>query len=172
MSHTSVRGPKLGAETWLLPPGLIASNPKSHSWVQLATDVCVAPEDRLTSRASHPQGALPGGDDTLEFMGFCHSRVIYSVGELVRGHVSTHGVEDFWSLLKCTYTDRFHYLRDEHPHPCIDNAPGSTTAGTFATCAPWQTPRHRRASAASPTVCRPVPRKPGVRSAPSAALLT
>ena len=46
--------------------------------------------------------------DPLAAMGFKHARVIHSIGEHVRGSVSTNGVENYWSLLKRTYLGTYH----------------------------------------------------------------
>ena len=58
--------------------------------------------------------------DPLEALGFRHARVIHSVGEYVRGHVSTNGVENYWSLLKRAYIGTFHYMSDDHLHRYIE----------------------------------------------------
>ena len=58
--------------------------------------------------------------DPLTAMGFKHARVIHSVGEYVRGSVSTNGVENYWSLLKRTYIGTYHYMSDDHLHRYID----------------------------------------------------
>ena len=58
--------------------------------------------------------------DPLAAMGFRHARVIHSVGEYVRGNVSTNGVENYWSLLKRAYIGTFRYMSDEHLHRYID----------------------------------------------------
>lgn len=53
-------------------------------------------------------------------MGFCHRRVIHSVGEYVRGDVSTNGVENYWSGLKRTYIGTCHYWSPDHLHRYVD----------------------------------------------------
>ena len=52
--------------------------------------------------------------DPLKAMGFKHARVMHSVGEYVRGSVSTNGIENYWSLLKRTYIGTYHYWSPEH----------------------------------------------------------
>ena len=52
--------------------------------------------------------------DPLEAMGFRHARVMHSIGEYVRGAVSTNGVENYWSHLKRTYIGTYHYWSDFH----------------------------------------------------------
>ena len=58
--------------------------------------------------------------DPLAAMGFRHGRVIHSVGEYVRGSVSTNGVENYWSLLKRTYIGTYHWMSDDHLHRYIE----------------------------------------------------
>ena len=58
--------------------------------------------------------------DPLAAMGFRHARVMHSVGEYVRGSVSTNGVENYWSLLKRTYIGTYHYMSDDHLHRYIE----------------------------------------------------
>ena len=58
--------------------------------------------------------------DGLSEMGYGHQRVIHSIGEYVRGPVSTNGVENFWSGLKRTYIGTYHYWSDEHIHRYVD----------------------------------------------------
>ena len=58
--------------------------------------------------------------DPLAAMGFKHARVIHSIGEYVRGSVSTNGVENYWSLLKRTYIGTYHYMSDDHLHHYIE----------------------------------------------------
>lgn len=40
--------------------------------------------------------------DPLTDLGYIHHKVIHSVGEYVRGHVHTNGIENHWSHLKRT----------------------------------------------------------------------
>ena len=56
----------------------------------------------------------------LTAMGFKHARVIHSIGEYVRGSVSTNGIENYWSLLKRTYIGTYHYMSDAHLHRYIE----------------------------------------------------
>jgi len=43
-------------------------------------------------------------------------RVRHSLGEYVRGRVSTNGIENYWSLLKRAYLGTFHYMSPRHLH--------------------------------------------------------
>ncbi len=52
----------------------------------------------------------------LRSLGYTHRRVRHSLGEYVRGMVSTNGIENFWSLLKRAYIGTFHYMSFEHLH--------------------------------------------------------
>lgn len=58
--------------------------------------------------------------DGLSDLGFDHQTVIHSIGEYVRGPVSTNSAENFWSLLKRTYIGTYHYWSDEHIHRYVD----------------------------------------------------
>ena len=58
--------------------------------------------------------------DPLEALGFRHARVMHSVGEYVRGSVSTNGIENYWSLLKRTYIGTYHYMSDDHLHRYVE----------------------------------------------------
>ena len=82
-----------------------------------------------TATAMVAASTRPGADvftdgsrvyDPLTAMGFRHARVIHSIGEYVRGSVSTNGVENYWSLLKRAYIGTFHYMSDDHLHRYID----------------------------------------------------
>ena len=52
----------------------------------------------------------------LKDFGFAHEWVNHSVGEFVRGMVTTNGIESFWALLKRGYIGTFHYMSPEHLH--------------------------------------------------------
>ena len=43
-----------------------------------------------------------------------HKSVRHSVGEYVRGHAHTNGIESFWSMLKRAYKGTFHKLSPKH----------------------------------------------------------
>ena len=58
--------------------------------------------------------------DPLKEMGYLHAKVMHSVGEYVRGPVSTNGIENYWSLLKRTYIGTYHYMSDDHLHRYIE----------------------------------------------------
>ena len=58
--------------------------------------------------------------DPLKEMGYLHAKVLHSVGEYVRGPVSTNGIENYWSHLKRTYIGTHHYWSDERPHRSIE----------------------------------------------------
>ena len=53
-------------------------------------------------------------------MGYLHAKVMHSVGEYVRGPVSTNGIENFWSGSKRTYIGTYHYWSDDHLHRYVD----------------------------------------------------
>ena len=85
--------------------------------------------------------------DPLEAMGFRHARVIHSVGEYVRGHVSTNGVENYWSLLKRAYIGTFHYMSDDHLHRHTNRVrrPDTSRSRTFLarrSCTRWHLNPH------------------------------
>ena len=58
--------------------------------------------------------------DSLEDMGYSHATVLHSIGEYVRGPISTNGVENFWSHLKRTYIGTYHYWSPEHLHRYVE----------------------------------------------------
>lgn len=58
--------------------------------------------------------------DHLAALGFAHAKVMHSIGEYVRGSVSTNGVENYWSLLKRCYIGTYHYWSDDHLHRYVD----------------------------------------------------
>ena len=60
------------------------------------------------------------GYDALKEMGYLHAKVAHSVGEYVRGPVSTNGIENFWSGLKRTYIGTYHYWSDDHLGRYVD----------------------------------------------------
>ena len=60
------------------------------------------------------------GYDPLKEMGHLHAKVMHSVGEYVRGPVSTNGIENFWSGLKRTYIGTYHWWSDDHLHRYVD----------------------------------------------------
>ena len=56
------------------------------------------------------------GYASLSAFGYRHEKVMHSLGEYVRGEVSTNGIENFWSGLKRTYIGTYHYMSPEHLH--------------------------------------------------------
>ena len=60
------------------------------------------------------------GYDPLKEMGYLHAKVMHSVGEYVRGPVSTNGIENFWSGLKRCYIGTYHWWSDDHLHRYVD----------------------------------------------------
>ncbi|MCY4593228.1 MAG: IS1595 family transposase [Bryobacterales bacterium] len=60
--------------------------------------------------------ALVYTDDAAVYDGLdrLHESVKHSIGEYVRGHASTNGVESFWSMLKRAHTGTFHKLSPKH----------------------------------------------------------
>ena len=48
------------------------------------------------------------------------AEIAHSVGEYVRGPVSTNGIENFWSGLKRTHIGTYHYWSDEHLHRYVE----------------------------------------------------
>lgn len=60
------------------------------------------------------------GYDPLKAMGFLHAKVAHSLGEYVRGPVSTNGIENFWSGLKRAYIGTYHYWSVEHLHRYVE----------------------------------------------------
>ena len=58
--------------------------------------------------------------DSLSDMGYKHESVKHSLGEYVRGKVSTNGIENFWSLLKRVYIGTHHYMSPRHLHRYVD----------------------------------------------------
>ena len=53
-----------------------------------------------------------------------HQAVKHSVGEYVRGSVSTQGVESFWATLKRAHKGTFHRLSPKHLHRYVDEFVG------------------------------------------------
>ena len=49
-------------------------------------------------------------------LGYWHKTVNYSMGEYVRGHVSTNGIEGFWSQLKRTIGGTHIHVSGRHLH--------------------------------------------------------
>ena len=62
------------------------------------------------------QGATVYTDEASAYKGlpFHHECVKHSVGEYVRGQVSTNGMESFWSLLKRGYIGIYHKMIPKH----------------------------------------------------------
>ncbi len=48
------------------------------------------------------------------------AKVAHSVGEYVRGPVSTNGIENYWSHLKRTYIGTYHWWSDDHLHRYVE----------------------------------------------------
>ena len=54
-------------------------------------------------------------DDALTYDNLPNHRTVnHSVGEYVRGHVHTNGIESFWSMLKRAHKGTFHKLSPKH----------------------------------------------------------
>ena len=53
-----------------------------------------------------------------------HTAVKHSVGEYVKGQVSTQGVESFWSMVKRGYHGTFHHFSPKHLHRYINEFAG------------------------------------------------
>ena len=49
-----------------------------------------------------------------------HASVAHSLGEYVRGRVTTNGVESFWALLKRGYVGTHHWWSVQHLHRYVD----------------------------------------------------
>ena len=82
--------------------------------------------------------------DPLAAMGFRHARVMHSVGEYVRGSVSTNGIENYWSHLKRTWIGTYHYWSDDHLHRYIEEHSASgTTAARCMSPTGWPKPQPR-----------------------------
>ena len=60
------------------------------------------------------------GYDPLKEMGYLHAKVVHSIGEYVRGPVSTNGIENFWSGLKRCYIGTYHWWSDDHLHRYVE----------------------------------------------------
>ena len=58
--------------------------------------------------------------DPLKEMGYLHAKVVHSIGEYVRGPVSTNGIENFWSGLKRCYIGTYHWWSDDHLHRYVE----------------------------------------------------
>ena len=56
--------------------------------------------------------------------GFDHESVSHSVGEYVRGQVSTNGIESFWSMLKRGYVGTYHKMSYKHLHRYVSEFVG------------------------------------------------
>ena len=53
-----------------------------------------------------------------------HESVTHSVGEYVREHVHTNGIESFWALLKRGYVDTYHKMSKKHLHQYVNEFAG------------------------------------------------
>ncbi|MDE2992910.1 MAG: IS1595 family transposase, partial [Chloroflexota bacterium] len=53
-----------------------------------------------------------------------HQAVKHSIGEYVKGQVSTNGVESFWSMVKRGYHGTFHHFSPKHLHRYINEFAG------------------------------------------------
>ena len=62
-----------------------------------------------------------------------HESVNYNVGEYVRGHVHTNGIESFWALLERGYKGIFHQLSVKHLHRYINEFAGRLNIRNFDT---------------------------------------
>ncbi len=53
-----------------------------------------------------------------------HESVKHSVGEYVRGQVTTNGIESFWSMLKRGYVGIYHHMSEKHLQRYVDEFAG------------------------------------------------
>ena len=53
-----------------------------------------------------------------------HESVTHSVGEYVRGQVSTNGIESFWSMLKRGYVGIYHHISEKHLQRYVEEFAG------------------------------------------------
>ena len=58
-----------------------------------------------------------------------HASVAHSIGEYVRGRVTTNGIESFWALLKRGWTGTHHWWSVLHLHRYVDEFVTRLNAG-------------------------------------------
>ena len=65
-------------------------------------------------------------DDAKAYRGmpFDHEAVKHSVGEYVREHAHTNGMESFWSMLKRGYIGVYHHMNAKHLHRYVNEFAG------------------------------------------------
>ena len=65
-------------------------------------------------------------DESSAYVGLnrAHEAVKHSVGEYVRGHAHTNGMESFWSMLKRGYVGVYHQMSEKHLHRYVSEFSG------------------------------------------------
>ena len=92
--------------------------------------------DRATVKAAIEAHVTPGAalytDSASVYnglRGYDHAKVSHSIGEYVRGRVTTNGVESFWALLKRGYIGTHHWWSVQHMHRYVDEFVARLNAG-------------------------------------------
>ena len=76
-------------------------------------------------RANTAAGATVYTDEHASYRGLPnHVSVRHSVGEYVKGQISTQGIESFWSMLKRGHMGTYHQLSPKHLHRYVDEFAG------------------------------------------------
>ena len=70
-----------------------------------------------------------GGYTEISIFGYRHETVNHTIGEYVRGMVTTNGIESFWALLKRGYMGTFHYMSWKHLHRYVNEFAARHNAG-------------------------------------------
>ena len=79
---------------------------------------------RFIGRNTAPEASIYT-DDATAYSGLPnHAAVKHSIGEYVRGKVSTQGVESFWAVLKRAHKGTFHRLSPKHLQRYVDEFVG------------------------------------------------
>ena len=83
--------------------------------------------DKRTVRAAIEANVTPGAalytDSASVYNGlreYPHASVSHSIGEYVRGRVTTNSIESFWALLKRGYIGTHHWWSVQHLHRYVD----------------------------------------------------
>ena len=89
----------------------------------------VAQTDKATLQGFVTDYAAPDAavytDEHPSYRGLAnHQAVKHSVGEYVRGQVSTQGIDSFWSMVKRGYVGTFHHFSPKHLHRYVNEFSG------------------------------------------------
>ena len=89
----------------------------------------VARTDKATLQGFVQDYAAPDAviytDEHRSYQGLPHHQAVkHSVGEYVRGQVSTQGIDSFWSMVKRGYVGTFHHFSPKHLHRYVNEFSG------------------------------------------------